>query len=296
MQILHLSFLVLFVGPIVWGLYGYFRFHRNQPSSPAAGASGALIINSAILYALAFNLIFFIQEFFLALGKKLLGLHAILYHNNHNWVGSHPKEMLAQGEGALAIFITGVICLAVFLIVRAQKNKISLFLFWLFFQAFMQALPQVAAAALAPDDDVGQAMVYLGIPLSWKIALGVGAIFLMILLASFSARYLLEYAPSKAWLETPAQRWRYITKIALIPALLGIALIIPFRLPPLSRIEAPIMVTIASVPWIVANYWRVEDATPHDHEANEKLQTIPIMALMVLLAIFQFILRKGIRF
>jgi hypothetical protein len=71
-----------------------------------------------VLYALAFNIIFFIQELFLALGKRWLGLKAVLYHNNHNWYGEHPMDDLAQGYGAVAIFITAVICFII-----AENNE-----------------------------------------------------------------------------------------------------------------------------------------------------------------------------
>ena len=124
MDPLHLLPLSVMVIPIIWGIYGY--YHSKKHRLTATDAEGVttsnwpLIINSAVLYALAFNLIFFIQELFLALGKRWLGLKAYLYHNNHGWDGEHPQAALAQGYGAASIFICAVIFL---LLARRVINK-----------------------------------------------------------------------------------------------------------------------------------------------------------------------------
>lgn len=126
----HLIPLSLLVIPLLWGIYGFIRT-KNESKAKLRYRGFALVINSAVLYALAFNLIFFIQELFLALGKRWLGLRAVLYHNNHNWYGEHPMDDLAQGYGAVSIFITAIIC---FIIARAMKNSqhwIQLFFLWM---------------------------------------------------------------------------------------------------------------------------------------------------------------------
>ncbi len=47
-----------------------------------------LVLQSALLCAFAFNLIFFIQELFLVVPKALTpGLRPTLFHNNHHWTG-----------------------------------------------------------------------------------------------------------------------------------------------------------------------------------------------------------------
>ena len=96
MQLSHLLPLALLVVPLIWGIYGFLR-SRKQTIIPATNLVPSpfwpVVINSAVLYALAFNLIFFIQELFLTLGKRWLGLKAVLYHNNHNWFGTHSSTI-----------------------------------------------------------------------------------------------------------------------------------------------------------------------------------------------------------
>ena len=124
------------------------------------------MINSAVLYALAFNLIFFLQELFLGLGKKALGLEAFLSHNSHTWAGEHPTALLMQGSGALAILLIGLICLAIFRFIQNSKSIWKLFVLWLAFHGLILSIPQVMIAYFDPGTDVGEALVgYLNLAL-----------------------------------------------------------------------------------------------------------------------------------
>src|SRR5436190_23232431 len=65
--------------------------------------------HSLLAYVLAFNLIFFVQELFLAWPKALVpGIKVTLFHNDHRWLGEAPIANLFQGTGALAILFCGL--------------------------------------------------------------------------------------------------------------------------------------------------------------------------------------------
>jgi hypothetical protein len=193
MELSHLLPFVLFIAPIAWGVYGYFKsrsVNNSLSTLPTKGSSWPLIINSAVLYALAFNLIFFIQELFLALGKRWLGLKAYLYHNNHNWDGNHPMERLAQGYGAVAILIVGIICLFIARCIKMSSHWMQLFFLWMAFQGFVQSLPQFITAKAAPDTDTGQAFTYLGIGETAGIVICITGIIIMLFTGALFSRYL----------------------------------------------------------------------------------------------------------
>src|SRR5262245_14742619 len=103
-------FPLVFLGvPIAIGLVGWVRC-RHEPRVSERLVSRHQILLSLLVYTLAFNVTFFIQELFLVVPKALTpGLRPTLYHNNHNWEGSHPLENLFQGTGALAILISGLV-------------------------------------------------------------------------------------------------------------------------------------------------------------------------------------------
>jgi hypothetical protein len=291
----HLLPLLLLIVPIFWGLYGYIKTRRETKQTFERIVSPwPLIINSAVLYALAFNIIFFIQELFLALGKKWLGLKAYLYHNNHNWEDSHPMDDLAQGYGATAIFITGVICLFIARRIKLSTHWLQLFFLWLAFEGLAQSLPQFITAANSPTTDTGQAFAYLGIPDKLGLLISVTGILLMLLISMSYSRYLLQFSPSDQYVTTASRRFRYLLHAAVIASLVGIVLIIPFRIMPWDRVMAPVMVTLISVPMVFANAWHVKAVDTINSRINQKIFAWPIIFLIILLLIFQLVLAKGV--
>jgi hypothetical protein len=125
---------------------------RPAPADPAPSQatcwSWKLTISSALLYALAFNITFFIQELFLVLPKALTpGLRPTLFHNNHTWEGENPLASLFQGAGALAIFLAGFACALLLRRGSERSTTRQLFLVWMAYNGFFQSLPQVVAAS-----------------------------------------------------------------------------------------------------------------------------------------------------
>ncbi|MFZ1305642.1 MAG: hypothetical protein WAT20_09655 [Ferruginibacter sp.] len=292
----HLLPFSLLLLPIIWGLYGFFKTRGESKNIISADQSspGALIINSAVLYALAFNIIFFIQELFLALGKRWLGLEATLYHNNHNWEGSHPMESLAQGYGAAAIFVTGLLCLFLANRTKQSAHWIHVFLLWLAFQGLAQSIPQFITGKIAPDTDTGQAFTYLGIGEGLGIFISIAGIAAMLYLGVLFSKYLLRLSPSVDRISSAPGRFGYLFRIALLASLVGIILIIPFRIMPWNRALAPVMVTLISIPMVFAHGWKAKVTHTINSEINNKISIVPIVLLLILLVIFQFILSPGI--
>ena len=297
MTFLHILFAILLLGSWVMALYGYLKT-RKVPLTPNAVTPSMkfVVINSAVLYALAYNLIFFIQELFLAWGKYWLGLKAYLYHNNHGWDGTHEMTSLMQGSGALAIFITGIVFMFLLFRKKNPSNWIGLFVFWMAYHGFMQSLPQVSSALVAPLTDVGRAMGYLAISFNQGLIWGTLSILLMIVLNLWLSKKLLEFAPQDEMINHPLKRFRFIFRIAVLPAIIGTIFIIPFRLPPWSQVIGPIKIMLISIPWILAFSWRIKSIILKGNRVNFKISILPILALIILLAIFQLILAKGVVF
>ena len=87
-----------------------------------------LVISSALLCTLAFNLTFFLQELFLVIPKALTpGLYPALFHNNHTWTGSNPIAGLLQVTGALADLGSGLLCAV--LLAKSLNRSLTLRLF-----------------------------------------------------------------------------------------------------------------------------------------------------------------------
>jgi len=289
----HLLPLSLLVIPIIWSVYGFIKT-KNESRRKISYPALATVINSAMLYSLAFNLIFFIQELFLALGKRWLGLKAVLYHNNHNWYGEDPRDDLAQGYGAVAIFIAAIIFLIVARVMKNSKHWVQLFFLWLSFQGFAQSLPQFITAFMAPDTDTGQAFNYLGLSQTTGLIIATVSIIFMLLIASLFSKFLLQLAPSITFTEHARNRFGFIFRIAILASVIGIIIIIPYRIMPWERATAPVFVTLLSMPMVFAHAWKIKPLIPVNNDMNKKILLVPIILLVILLLIFQLILSKGV--
>jgi hypothetical protein len=255
-------------------------------------------VNSALLYAFAFNLIFFIQELFLVLPKALTpGLRPTLFHNNHRWEGDNPLVSLLQGTGALAIFSAGLFC--AFLLKRqvGRSSTARLFLIWMAYNGFMQSLPQVVIGAVEPENDVGMAMAYLHLSAPAKAVAACIACMTIAATALWLRRPLLSLALSADEIQSARARSIFMFRAATLPALMAIPLIIPFRVPRnwIEVAAVPVVVTVIGIAWIQGGAWAIEDAQAQRAVRSES-NALAFGALLILLLIFQIVLRPGIRF
>jgi hypothetical protein len=293
--------LVLVAGPLLLGLTGLIRARRVLADGIPARAmpwNRKLTINSALLYALAFNLTFFIQELFLVLPKALTpGLRPTLFHNNHSWEGENPLASLFQGTGALAILLTGVACALFLRRGAARSTTVRLFLIWMTYNGLLQSLPQVVIGAVNPRNDVGMAMDYLGLGAMAKTAAALVALATIPLAALWLRRPLLSLAEDPACISSARARTRFIFHAATLPALAAILLIIPFRIPRewIEVVILPAVVTVIGIAWLQAGAWHVNGVKTQGSSGVGSI-ALPLGALLFLLLVFQLLLRPGVRF
>jgi len=244
-----------------------------------------LALCSALLYTLAFNLTFFIQELFLVVPKALTpGLRPTLFHNNHTWDGDNPLASLFQGTGALATIISGIVCLLLLRGDRVRSTTLRLFLIWMAFHGFFQALPQFFIGALVPGNDVGMAMDYFHLSQAAKWIAASVAVVAIVPIAARLTRHLLGLSHE-------------FSTIALAPAFAALPLIVAFRVPRemLEVLLPPVLVTIVGLTAINAAWWRLRKASAPPEPATVSL-TYPLVAVIALLLVFQLVLRPGIPF
>ena len=242
--------------------------------------SWRLVVGSTLLYTLAFNLTFFIQELFLVVPKALTpGLRPTLFHNNHLWQGHNPIAHLLQGMGALAIFISATVCMVLLERDRIRSTTVRLFLVWMAFSGFFQALPQVFIGAFVDNNDVGMAMNYLRMSPEAKLVTAFAALAAMIPIGSWLARHMLRIMPQSV----------------LLTALLAIPLILAFRVPRdlLEVLLPPMLSTILGLAALYATAWRIKGAI---RDAQPVSIAYPLAAVIALLLVFQLVLRRGIEF
>lgn len=288
--------ITLFVGPAWLGIVGWLHARREPPSARASWDWTRVFV-SALLYTLAFNLTFFIQELFLVLPKALTpGLHPTLFHNNHRWEGQHALASLFQGTGALATALAGLACLLWVRHSASRSMQLRLGLLWMAYCGLFMALPQVVIGALSSGSDVGMAMAYLQWSPAVKTAAALLALIAMPLLAMAMVRPTLALAEAAGEIATARGRTRLALQFVVLPAAIGTALVIPFRVPRelIEVVLLPVLVMLVGVPWMLAGAWRVRDAVASGRRVESFV--LPLLAAIALLLVFQLLLRPGVAF
>jgi hypothetical protein len=289
--------LVFVVGPLLLAVDAFrIRTAAGVPGSEAR-RDWQLTACSALLYTLAFNLTFFLQELFLVLPKALTpGLHPTLFHNNHTWSGNSPHVALLQGTGALAIFVSGVSCAVLARRGACRSRTAQLFLVWMAYCGLFESLPQVVVGALVPQNDVGMALRSLGLGAPACTAAALVALMLMPAAAWQLTSDFLGLAIVPAQTATARARLRFIFQVVTVPALAAIALIVPYRVPreTIEVLAVPAVVSILGTIWIQACAWR--RLPPAARAGARESVRWPLGAAVALLLLFQLFLRRGIAF
>ena len=292
--------LVLVVAPMAYAVLGWARTRGQRALAvrPLPAWNWRMSLVSMLLYVLAFNLVFFVQELFLVLPKALVpGLRPTLFHNNHSWSGTHPLAELFQGTGVLATLLFGIAC---GWWLRRENTGAAwwrLLLFWLAFSGVFMALPQLATGALLPQGDAGRAMAYLGMGESARTLVALLALVAIPLYALWLLKPLLELAGNPAQVADSGARHRYVFLAATLPALLAIGLIVPFRVPRewIEVLIVPVVVTVVGVVWLQAGAWRQARSVVGTGSRSWPIAGT-LAAVLALLALFQLVLRPGIAF
>jgi hypothetical protein len=243
---------------------------------------------SALIYTLAFNLTFFIQELFLVLPKAFTpGLRPILFHNNHHWQGDSPLVKLFQGTGALATFVTASACAMLLQRGWGRTSTSRLFLVWLAYDGFFQSLPQVVIGAFMPANDVAMAMDYFGLGATAKTTAAIVAGIAMPLLAVALTRPLLSLAEDPVETSSRRARTGFIFRTATVPAIVAVALIIPFRVPRnwIEVVMVPVVVTCIGILWMQSGAWLIRNVSAGGNSRNMSVARLA-GAVVALLLVF----------
>jgi hypothetical protein len=288
--------------PVGWIASGLIAARRRsgapRSSSAALPPNWRWTLSSALLYALAFNLVFLVQEFFLVWPKALTpGLQPTLYHNNHTWTGTSALAPLLQGTGALATAVSAVACAVALCRYKGRSANVVLFLVWMTYCGAFQALSQVVIGSINSANDVGMAMDYLGMTAAARSAAGLAALAAVPLVALWLVPFLQSLAGSAASRRHRVDMPRFVFFIAALPGMLALPLIAAFRVPRefVEVMIAPLVVTFVGIAWMQAGAGRISTPFPQS-DIEPPSVWIPLAAVLMLLAIFQSVLRRGVPF
>lgn len=297
MQFAGILMLIAFpVGPLALGVYAWLKLRQQEvaPAQPEPVAWWPGVLNASLCFALAFNLVYFVQEFFLAWPKALLpGVEAVVYHNNHGWRGDHPDVLIYQGAGAVAIAVMAALLIALGLALGRRLKGWAPMLWWTVALASGLGLVQFVIAAMHPDNDVGQAFDALQLsPLSRNLIAAICAAGL-IGVGLLLARAFLSLAPVGS-VATARSRVLYLLKFMLIPLLAGTLIAWANRAPPLGHLTMPLFSGLAILPWVLAAAVLPPAPEPVTDRLHRGVDLPLIGVSIVVLLLFRLVLAQGV--
>ncbi|WP_265569734.1 hypothetical protein [Sphingomicrobium nitratireducens] len=286
---------VLLVAPVLLLAFGI-RAQQGRRGAHAPRVSARRVLKSTFAFAIAFNLVFLVQELGLVVPKAFVpGLDPVLFHNNHNYTPADPVADLMQGGGVAALLVLGVVAMLVLQRDPPRHAGARLLLSWVTFWAWIMALIQLPSGVLDPGNDIARAFAYLKLSPFVQTLIGlVGLLAIPVVMRAIVPDFL---AVGPQPVNRPTRR---MVRVVLLPAFLGLPLIALFRLPgELDRVIVnPAIMAACGMLWMIALGWmmRADERAVAPARNFNPLPLKWLVATGVLLAGFQLILRPGIPF
>lgn len=222
-----------------------FRLTRSHRSIRWQPGDGWQVIRSTLSYLLGLNLVFFSQEVALVVSKAWLPeMQATLFHNSHEWTGSHPDLDVWQGAGTLGLAAAGL--LGYFVVRRSLPGSaLSDIAMWTAFHGAIAATANVALGIIDPASESGESLAALGADGLVGLVIGVVAIMVLIGAATWFGPRLVDLSTRHG------ERFREPAAAILRPAILAVPLVFAFRLPLPEQGMAGVLLLLIGAPWAI---------------------------------------------
>jgi hypothetical protein len=262
-------------------------------SSGSRASYARLFTISSIIYVLAFLLTTVVHEFGHGLVSALLGGEPVVHHvyvEHHGLEGGRRAAVSAAGP--LVSLLQGV-TLGLLLRVRRRGPSVSrLFALWLCLHGLVNFFGYLITTPFVPNADLGKIASWLGLPAFARWALCAAGLGAVTWIGYWSRAPLLSFAVD-AELDASAKR-RHVWLAGVGPWLVGWLVIA------LASTPAPHWITygypLFAGFFLIVTLKKIDDVPVegHDREWVEAPLWPWILALMLVLLVFAFVLRPGV--
>ena len=257
-----------------------------------------IILNSAVLYILAFLLTTIIHELSHAFFGLLNNSDPILYHNAVHHLStdllSIKQQLIIALAGPVASLLQGIIIGIVFLKTRKQ-GLLSLFLLWFSVLGFINFLGYLMTGPIFKNGDIGKVFLLLNSPLFLQIMIAlIGAAILLFIAYKLTSPFL-NFSYEKKWVESKKARKNFSFLIIILPWLIGSFIVTLLYLPIIAIVSIiyPIMSGMIFIfPW--QNAQRIENVKLSNDKKIGEISFLSISLLALLIIVFRFVLAPGI--
>ncbi|MCF8243226.1 MAG: hypothetical protein K9J16_17755 [Melioribacteraceae bacterium] len=257
-----------------------------------------LTINSAILYSIAFALVFFLNELGLIFAGVIGGLEPVLYHNTMTFTNiTDTSQLIYFAGGPAASLISGIAGYFIYRNLSHDNDVLKLFFLWFYIHGLTLFLTQVPNLPFDMSSDLGKAVAVLDINQTVLIIIAITGLFFLITLGFSTAKEFMCFADHDSVVEDKTKRQDFIFYAAIAPWWLGALISMPFRLPPFEWIYTILPVSNGlAVIWSMIAVGKTKLTADDLKGYTNNLSVYAIGVYIFLLLVFQFLLRSGINF
>jgi hypothetical protein len=194
----------------------------------------SIVVNSLILYVIAFLLTTILHEIAHALAGLLFSSQPVLHHNyvehlSWNDLSVQPQVYIAL-SGPLFSLIQGLVAGFVYF-ESTKKRPFDLFMLWFSILGMFNFLGYLMTGPLFHEGDIGKALVLLNAPVWFQILIALVGAVLLLFIAYKLTRPFLNFSYKKEWVKSGKYRKNFSFHILILPWLVGSAVITILYLP-----------------------------------------------------------------
>lgn len=234
----------------------------------------------------------FVDHLGLALAGALADRSPVLYHNQV--VFSAGGSDLALGGGMVLTLVAGAFFLTLYPGSR-RYDAARLTMLWVILHCFRQGFTQLATLPLTEDSNVALAFDTLEVPGGLDLVVSAAGVVGLLSIALASAPAFLAYAHQQSAIDDPTKRFRFTSRIALIPGLVGPLLTVPIFLPDggVGLVPSLPLLGLFTIATVLAALG-TRTVQIGDYREAPGWSWLPVLWLVGFGLVFQFLLRRGV--
>ena len=257
-----------------------------------------IVLNSAILYVIAFLLTTIFHELGHALAGAHFGAHPILHHNYVDYLSINQLPAIKKAyialAGPLISLLQGILAGWAFLKVKRQ-TLFKLFLLWFSILGLANFFGYLMTGPLFQEGDIGKVYQLLNISLVWQIVVAVAGAAILFYAAFQMTVPLLQFSYKPVWISDAKSRKQFALNILIFPWLIGATIVTILYLPVIAVVSIIYPFTSGMIfifPWKQAK--RVTNIRCSKEREIGKPSAVLYGSLIVLIIVFRGVLAPGI--
>ncbi len=266
-----------------------------------------IIVNSTVMFVLAFMLSYFVNQLVTIYTAKILNIPSQLFSYRIYWplytystLYSRQVLILIFGMGPLVSFLLGILFYRLFIVVRYQSVYLKTFFLWTSISSFVLFFGAYISGAVTRTGFIyASEWLFLNNMFDIKEIIFITlSVIALIIIGIMMTKSFLESSFSRALIE-PRMRVLYILSAVVLPVIIGILILFAVNFPNnpaelLLLYLSPFLISIVML--FRYNAISLQNITVMKTDKEYRISIVAIILLLVLIIFFRTVLFRGITF